>query len=77
MDDHGLTQAEREYLKALQERPKSVRSRIIAWALQLVLSIGLFGYGLYSDRSLFVVLGYLSLLYFSVRRMYAQFRGLE
>ena len=75
MSEDDLTRAERKYLDDLQELPKSVRSRIIGWALEVVPSTGFFVYGLYSDRRLFVIFGFLSLLYFSVWRMYSQFRG--
>ena len=75
MDDDDLTDAERRYLNDLKKLPTTVKSRLLSWALELVPSIGLFSYGLYSDRRLFIVLGFLSLLYFSVWRMYSQFRG--
>ena len=75
VDDKDLTAAEQRYLQDLQELPKTVRSRLIGWALELVPSIGFFCYGLYSDRRVFLVLGFISLLYFALWRMYAQFRG--
>lgn len=75
MANDELTLAERRYLTDLENIPTSVRSRLIGWAFELVPSIGLFSYGLYADRRLLVVLGFLGLLYFSVWRMYSQFRG--
>ena len=75
MADDELSNAEKRYLEDLEKIPTTVRSRVLGWALELIPSIGLFCYGLYSDRRLFVVLGFVSLLYFSVWRMYSQFRG--
>ena len=75
MGDIELTKAEERYLDDLKKLPKAFRSRIIGWALELVPSIGLFAYGMYSEKRLFVLLGFLSLLYFAVWRMYSQFRG--
>ena len=75
MSDDELTSAEKRYLDDLEKLPKSVRSRIVGWAFELVPSIGLFSYGLYSNRRLFIVLGFVSLLYFAIWRMYSQFRG--
>lgn len=75
MADDTLNEAEERYLRQLQARPASVRSRLVAWALELTPSIGLFAYGLASDQRLFLILGFLSLLYFSLWRMYGQLRG--
>ena len=75
MGDLELTKAEERYLEDLKKLPKSVRSRLVGWALELVPSIGLFAYGMYSEKRLFVLLGFLSLLYFAVWRMYSQFRA--
>lgn len=70
-----LTLQEKRYLDDLQNLPTSVRSRLIGWALELGSSIGLFVYGLVADRRLFLVFGFISLLYFAIFRMYSQFRG--
>ena len=70
-----LTEAEERYLRDLEKMPSSMRSRIVGWALELIPSIGLFVYGMMSGRRTFMVLGFLSLLYFSVWRMYGQLRG--
>ena len=70
-----LTVQENRYLDDLRNLPISVRSRLIGWALELSSSIGFFVYGLITDRRLFLVLGFVSLLYFAVWRMYSQFRG--
>ena len=70
-----LTVQEKRYLDDLRNLPTSVRSRLFNWALELSSSIGLFVYGLVADQRLFLVLGFVSLLYFAVFRMYSQFRG--
>jgi len=70
-----LSKAEARYLGQLLARPPTVRSRLIGWAFELIPSIGLFAYGLHAARTAFVVLGFLSLLYFSVWRMYSQLHG--
>lgn len=75
MSDSEFTKAEKRYLQDLEKLPSSIRSRVIGWALEVIPSIGLFLYGLMSEHRLLVVLGFLSLLYFSVWRMYGQFRG--
>ena len=75
MVDDKLTSAEERYLEDLKNIPKTIRSRLIGWSIELVPSTGLFAYGIYSDKRLFVILGFLSLLYFAVWRMYSQFRG--
>ena len=75
MADDQLSDAEKRYLEDLVKIPTTVRSRLLGWALELVPSIGLFSYGLYADRRVFLILGFLSLLYFSAWRMYSQFRG--
>ena len=75
MGDIELTAAEERYLENLRKLPTSFRSRLIGWALELIPSIGLFSYGMYAEKRLFLVLGFLSLLYFTVWRMYSQFRG--
>jgi hypothetical protein len=75
LNELELTSSEKRYLADLGNLPTSVRSRVLGWACELVPSIGLFVFGLVADRRFFVVLGFLSLLYFAVWRMYAQFRG--
>ena len=75
MSDDQLTDAEKRYLDDVRKLPTSLTSRLLVWSMELVPSIGLFVFGLYADRRLFVVLGFLSLLYFSVWRMYGQLRG--
>lgn len=75
MKESKFTEAEKRYLQDLQKLPVSIRSRILGWGLEVIPSIGLFTYGLMSERRLFVILGFLSLLYFSIWRMYGQFRG--
>lgn len=75
MSGNGLTKAEQAYLQSLQEFPKSVKSRLLGWALELLPGIGLFAYGLYSDQRFLLVLGFLTLLYFTLWRMYGQLRG--
>jgi hypothetical protein len=75
MNERELTTQEQRYLDDLQRLPTSVRSRLWGWALEICLSTGLFAFGLIADRRLFVILGFISLLYFAVWRMYAQFRG--
>ena len=70
-----LTEREKRYLDDLRNIPISVRSRLRNWALELIPSIGLFVYGLVADSRIFLVLGFLSLLYFAVWRMYAQLTG--
>jgi hypothetical protein len=72
-----LTESEKRYLEDLQRLPVSIRSRLFQWALELIPSIGLFVFGLIQSSQLFVILGFLSLLYFSVWRMYGQFRGFK
>jgi len=57
--------------------PASIRSRIFGWALEIIPSIGLFVFGLFRESKGFVIIGFLSLLYFAVWRMYAQFKGFQ
>jgi hypothetical protein len=75
MQDTPLTESEARYLKDLQRLPTSSRSRVIGWTLELVPGIALFSYGLIADSQPFLVLGFLSQLYFALWRMYAQLRG--
>jgi hypothetical protein len=75
LNEPELTAGERRYLEDLRKMPTSMRSRLLGWACELIPSIGLFIYGLVADRRFFVVLGFLSLLYFAVWRMYGQLRG--
>ena len=75
MSEVELTRAEERYLEDLRNLPNSIRSRLTGWALELVPSIGLFAYGMFSEKRLFVLLGFLSLLFFAIWRMYSQFRG--
>lgn len=75
MNEQELTPREHRYLEDLRRLPTSIRSRVLGWALELVSSIALFGYGLYADNRLFMVLGFLNLLYFAVWRMVGQFWG--
>ena len=73
--EQTLTDAERRYLEDLRRIPSSVGSRVMGWALELIPSIGLFAYGILANSRFFQVLGFVSLLYFAVWRMYSQFRG--
>ena len=75
MANPSLSDAEQKYLETLRKLPTSLRSRLVAWALELVPSIALFVWGLVKDSRLFLVLGFVSLLYFAVWRMYQQVRG--
>lgn len=75
MKEQELTEREKRYLNDLRNIQRSVRSRVLGWVMELIPSIGLFLYGLVSNQRLFLVLGFLSLLYFAVWRMYSQFRG--
>lgn len=75
MEESDLSEAEKRYLRDLESLPSSIKSRVMGWTLELVPSIGLFCYGLAAESQRFVVLGFLSLLYFSVWRIYGQFRG--
>jgi hypothetical protein len=75
MSSLEFTEAEKRYLQDLGKLPSSIRSRVVGWGLELVPSIGLFVFGLVSESRFFLILGFLSLLYFSVWRMYSQFRG--
>ncbi len=75
MSEIELSKTEERYLEDLKNLPKSVSSRLVAWALELVPSIGLFAYGMYAEKRLFVLFGFFSLLFFSVWRMYSQLRG--
>jgi hypothetical protein len=70
-----LTEREQRYLQDLRRLPASIRSRVVGWAIELLPSIGLFSYGLVKESKLFLVAGFLSLLYFSVWRMYSQLSG--
>ena len=75
MTDNRLTQAEEKYIKDLKEFPATISSRLLGWVFEIVPSVGFFSYGLYSDSRLFVILGFVSLLFFAVWRMYSQLRG--
>ena len=77
MTQSQLTEREQRYLNDLGRLPASIRSRVVSWVVELVPSIGLFVYGLTSESKLFLVAGFLSLLYFSIWRMYSQFRGFK
>lgn len=70
-----LTQAEHRYLADLSRLPRSHRTRLVGWLLELAPGIGLFAYGLAEDDRTFLILGFLSQLYFAVWRMVAQYRG--
>lgn len=75
MSETPLSDAERRYLETLRKLPTSLGSRLFAWALELVPSIAIFAYGLLKDSRFFLVLGFVSLLYFAIWRMYQQLRG--
>lgn len=75
MSQASLSDAEREYLETLRKLPTSLPSRLLAGALELVPSIGFFAYGLLKDRRVFLILGFVSLLYFAIWRMYQQLRA--
>ncbi|MFK8032369.1 MAG: hypothetical protein AB8G18_19260 [Gammaproteobacteria bacterium] len=77
MSNENLTEAEKRYLADLQKLPKTIKSRLWSWAVEVVPGICLFGYGLYSDSKFFLILGFLSILYFALWRMYSQFRGFK
>jgi hypothetical protein len=72
-----LTESEKRYLEDLRKLPVSMRSRLLPWALELLPSIGLFVFGLIQSSQVFVILGFLSLLYFSMWRIYGQFRSFK
>lgn len=75
MSQPPLSDTERQYLETLRKLPTSLRSRLLVWALEIVPSIGMFVYGLIKDSRLFLILGFVSLLYFAIWRMYQQLRG--
>jgi hypothetical protein len=75
MSQPPLSDSERQYLETLSKLPFSLRSRLLGWAFELIPSIGFFAYGLFKDSRFFLVLGFISLLYFAVWRMYQQLRG--
>lgn len=77
MKKESLTEEEKKYLNNLQAIPKSVRSRLLLWAIEVVPGSCMFGYGLYADSNGFLIMGFLSILYFALWRMYSQFRGLR
>jgi hypothetical protein len=70
-----LTQAEQRYLADLGRLPRSHGRRLVGWLLELAPGLGLFAYGLVEDDRTFLILGFLSQLYFAVWRMVAQYRG--
>ena len=76
MANPSLSDAEQKYLETLRKLPTSLRSRLLGWALELLPSIALFVWGLISDSRVFLVLGFVSLLYFTVWRMYQPPAGL-
>jgi hypothetical protein len=61
----------------LENLPTSLRSRLLGWFMELLPSIALFAWGLFRDSRHFLVLGFTSLLYFSIWRMYQQLRGVR
>src|SRR3982751_3961832 len=75
MTQPPLSDTEHKYLETLSKLPNSLRSRLLGWAFELVPSIGFFVYGLFTDSRFFLVLGFVSLLYFAMWRMYQQLRG--
>jgi hypothetical protein len=77
MTQSQLTEREQQYLNDISQLPTSIRSRVVGWVVELVPSIGLFVYGYVNESKLFLVAGFLSLLYFSIWRMYSQFRGFK
>lgn len=77
MTDENLTRAEKRYLNDLNAVPKTMRSRLLMWAFEVTPGSCMFGYGLFADSKLFLVMGFLSILYFALWRMYSQFRGFK
>lgn len=77
MTSPNLSDAEKKYLETLRDLPTTVSSRLIGWAMELLPSIALFGWGLFKSSTFFLVAGFLSLLYFSVWHMYQQLRGIR
>lgn len=75
MKEPAFSAAEERYIRDLEKLPSSIRSRVLGWCLELIPSIGFFVYGLMSELRFYVVLGFLSLMYFSAWRMYGQLRG--
>lgn len=76
MDDSDITtEAEKRYLQDLEKLPTSIKSRVLGWSLELVPSIGFFAYGFVNGSRSFMLLGFLSLLHFSLWRIYGQYRG--
>lgn len=75
MNDLDLTDVERRQLEDLRRLPTMIRSRVVGWSLELAVSVGPFAYGLLTGRRLFLVIGFLNLLYFALWRMYGQLRG--
>ena len=70
-----LTEQERRFLDEIAGGSGSLRSRIIPWALEIVPGAAFFTYGVVADRLFWEVFGFLSVVYFSVWRMYGQYRG--
>jgi hypothetical protein len=75
MKESDLTQQEARYLEDLRRIPTTYRSRLLGWALELGVSTVPFAYGYWTDRTPFMLVGFLSLLYFAVWRMCGQFRA--
>lgn len=75
MQNSPLTDSEMRYSKELERLPSSVRSRMLGWVLELAPGIALFAYGMATNSRVFILFGFLSQLYFTIWRMYAQFRG--
>lgn len=71
----SLTPKERHYLDQLLSDSGSLRTRLIVWGLEIVPGAAFFAYGVATDRLLWEVLGFLSVVYFQVWRMYGQLRG--
>ena len=74
-DQGQLTAAEQRYVRDLNRLTTSFGPRVLGWVLELAPGVGLFAYGLLSDDLLFLIFGFLSQLYFSLWRMFAQYRG--
>ena len=74
MTDQKFTPEEVRIIKLYAGMPRGFGRRIHSWIAEIVPAIGLFGYGMYSEKRVFVLVGFGGLLFFALLRMWRQFK---
>lgn len=72
MSDINLTEEERRLVALYRKVPSRPGLRFLSWAVEVIPAALLLIYGLWADKPVFIIAGFLPLLVYSSHRIYMQ-----